>query len=102
MYRFLIAWIDGSESAFASGVNPMQGGRTDVKTANDLTDTNECVSVYEFSLEGEAENFAWEIGASYAFNDNFTAFDTVSKVQKLVKEDAWPHARVWVDVQIRK
>ena len=72
-YRFLIGWIEGSDSA----CDP-----TGIHTQNDLLDdNNEQVNGFLFQLPKELEEYAWAIGAAKAFQANYTAKDSFSLVQ---------------------
>lgn len=78
--RFLIGWMDGSDGAC--------GEATGINRGNDLiagVETNENVNVYEYEAPA---GFEWEVGASKAFRDNFTAQDTLSVVQVYL-DGAW-------------
>lgn len=80
-YRFLIGWIEGSDSA----CDP-----TGIHFQNDLLDdSNEQVNGFLFQLPKELEEYAWAIGAAKAFQANDTAKDSFSLVQ------AWD-GRAWL------
>ena len=73
-YRFLIGWIDGSDSA----CDP-----TGIHSQEDLLDPdNMAVNCFEFELPDGMDDYAWRVGASYAFEQDFTAHDTLSLAQK--------------------
>jgi hypothetical protein len=72
-YRFLIGWIDGSDSA---------SDPTGIESQEDLL--NGKADIFEFELPDGMDGYAWRVGASYAFSANFTAHDSLSMVQKLV------------------
>lgn len=70
--KFLIAWAEGS---------PSSGGvKTGVHGLADLSENNECVDVYEYEAPA---GWAWEVGASKAFEEGFTAQDACSTVYVL-------------------
>ncbi len=72
-YRFLIAWLDDSDSA---------GGPTGIHGAEDLEPQlalgNDHVSSWDFSCASIDE--AYLIGVGRAFRENYTAHDSVSAV----------------------
>lgn len=81
-YRFLIGWMEGSDSA---------SDPTGIESQEDLLDPNNQVDSFEFELPNGMDGYAWRVGASYAFDANFTAHDSFSLVQK------WDGDK-WVDV----
>lgn len=80
-YRFLIGWIEDSDSAGGekTGIKFEQG------RVRGLTAANPSVSVFVYELPSHFEEWAWHVGAGYAFSENFTGHDTVSKVQKFTR-----------------
>lgn len=75
--RFLIAWISGSDSNC--------GEENGIRNQNDLIENADkgIVDIFKFDIPKNIEEYAWNIGSSYAFSANFTAHDSVSVVQKM-------------------
>ena len=69
--KFFIGWMDGSDGAC--------GEKTGINSPGDLNrlynEGSEHVTCYEYDAP---KGFEWEIGASMAFRQNFTAHDTFS------------------------
>jgi len=74
-YRLLIGWMAGSE-----GEEDSNG----IEEPDDLL-TGQCAkNEYQFELPEVLEKYAWEVGAGFAFRDDYTATNTMSRLQKLV------------------
>jgi len=71
-YLFLLAWVEGSDSA--------SGDPTNVHQQKDLWTEYQRGSEYVFALVIQAPNeeVAEAVGYARAFHDNYTGYDTVS------------------------
>ena len=75
-YRLLIGWMAGTES---------DEDATGIKVPDDLL-TGQCaMNEYQFELPVMLEMLAWHVGSGYAFLDDYTATNTMNRLQKLVK-----------------
>lgn len=73
-YRFYIAWLVGSLGA--------EGDDTQITCIEDLIPHYKAGNTYVKTYEYDApDGYGWAVGASKAFNDNFTAHDSVSDVE---------------------
>ena len=82
--RFIIGWIDESDGACgeATGIHTQD----DLTKAADGDESKDLYSVYEYEAPVD---FAWEVGASYAFKEDWTATDSLSIAQVQYNNGAW-------------
>lgn len=85
--RFIIGWIDESDGT--CGESTGFNSSNDLVKAADEDGSKNLMSVFEYEAPVE---YAWEIGASYAFMENWTAHDSLSIAQFYN-----PNTKTWVD-----
>jgi len=82
-YRLLIGWMAGSEGA---------DGETGIEEPDDLLTGKRAMNEYQYEIPEELEMYAQKAGAGFAFLDDYTATDSMSRLQKLVNGE-------WHDVK---
>jgi len=82
--RFIIGWIDESDGACgeSTGINSSD----DLIKAADGDKSKDLFSVFEYEAPYD---YAWEVGASYAFMEDWTAHDTLSIAQVQNNKGEW-------------
>ena len=82
--RFIIRWIDESDGACGetTGIHT----KDDLIKAADGDESKQLYSVYEYEAPID---FAWEIGSSYAFKEDWTATDSLSIIQVQDDNGVW-------------
>lgn len=85
--RFIIGWMDGSDSACdPTGIHTQEDLLLAIAPDFGVLCNDRVADVFEYDAP---EGFEWEVGASYAFRQGFTAHDSLSIAQYQDSEGKW-------------